>query len=240
MRQTIALNVCCVGMMLCQTAAAQSLPDSVQGRWDVSIEACNRDGTSTTQVDISAGRIVTYGGNAIVREVTETGLVTYVAADFLQLEGAAEVRPRERTFFRLTQRDSADRLNYIWKDVTEVDLVRCPQAADTFDETAGVLPLVQGYYVVAGGFCDAAANASWRTFDGEGIYGAASESCVMRVLDREGDLFVTDQTCIARHDGSEAQVRDIVRRRSKRSFLLLEDGETQAQAFEWCGAALRP
>jgi hypothetical protein len=55
--------------------------------------------------------------------------VTYVGADYIQLEGVEEVSKRERNYFRLTQRGSSNRLNLIWKDNATIDLVRCGRRA---------------------------------------------------------------------------------------------------------------
>ncbi len=107
------------------SAFAQQLPSKVRGKWDVSAQACRTAGTSTSQITISANKIATFGGNAIVRTVKRTGPVTYVGADYLQLEGVEEASKRQRNYFRLTQRGSSDRLNIIWKDAATFDLVRC-------------------------------------------------------------------------------------------------------------------
>ncbi|QFT60958.1 hypothetical protein FIU94_19170 (plasmid) [Sulfitobacter sp. THAF37] len=73
--------------------------------------------------------ILTFGGDAIVRDIVRTAPVIYIAADFLQIEGQAEIGSRERTYFRFTQREGPDRLNVVWKDVFIVDLVRCSEGS---------------------------------------------------------------------------------------------------------------
>lgn len=171
-------------------ALGQTLPTETRGSWDVSFEECRASETSMTQIDISANAISTFGGKAIVREIDRSGPVTFVAADFLQLEGAAEVGERERAYYRLTQRNGPDRLNFSWKDVHTVDLVRCDHDVSAREgETAssrlenstieprGLLPIPTGLWVVAGEDCESPANASWRVYDGRGLYGAQSESC---------------------------------------------------------------
>lgn len=106
-------------------AVARSLPGGVVGSWDVSESSCASPGTSATQIDISGNKIDTFGGDAVVRDVETTGPVTFVAADFVQLEGVPEIGNPERTHFRFTQRQGPNKLNMIWKDVQTVDLVRC-------------------------------------------------------------------------------------------------------------------
>lgn len=107
---------------------AEVLPDSVIGIWDTSTSRCEVPGTSITKIEIAEDMILTFGGDAIVRDIVRTGPITYIAADFLQIEGQAEIGLRERTYFRFTQREGPDQLNVVWKDVFIVDLVRCNDA----------------------------------------------------------------------------------------------------------------
>ena len=106
-------------------AFAQSLPPELVGAWDVSAEACAAPGLSVTQIDLSPDRIDTYGGNALVREVETIGASTFVAGDFEQTEGAAEIAPRSRQYFRLFRAEGPDRMRLVWKDVQTVGLFRC-------------------------------------------------------------------------------------------------------------------
>lgn len=231
---------------LATPALGQSLPTNVLGSWDVSVEECRRSGTSMTQIDITPRKINTYGGDATVVEVERSGPVTFVAADYLQLEGAAEVGERERTYFQLTQGSGPDRLNFRWKDIQTVDLVRCSHDATErpTDESSAqddsVLPLPTGLWVIAGDDCQNPANASWRVYDGRGIYGAASRSCEIDAVSTEGNRHIVEQICIATYDGSETTHQDIVIKQAPRRFGLLEDGETNMQDFNWCGPRLRP
>ncbi|UMA67416.1 hypothetical protein LVO79_21445 (plasmid) [Roseivivax marinus] len=239
---------------LAAPALGQSLPNDVQGSWDVSPEECRATGTSMTQIDITADTIDTFGGDAIVREVERSGPVTFVAADFLQLEGAPVIGERERTYYRLTQRDGPDRLSVIWKDVQNVDLVRCGDATassanasadggsgDAPDETEAPLPIPTGLWVIAGDSCESPANASWRTYDGSGLFGSQSRSCEIVDVSRDSsNRYVIEQTCIATYDGSESTYRDTVEIQAPKRFGLIEDGETEMQDFNWCGPRLRP
>ena len=237
-------------LCLAAPAVGQSLPPGVRGHWDVSSEACKAPGTSMTQIDIAADSIDTYGGDAIVREVDRSGPVTFVAADFLQREGIAEPGTRERTYFRLTQRDGPDRLNLIWKDVQTVDLVRCapdpggsanaPHPEDPLGEYAGALPIPTGFWVAAGDDCDDPANASWRVYDGVGLFGAQSRSCRIVDVAPDGTRYVIEQTCTATYDGSEQTYRDTVEVQAPRRFGLIEDGDSTMQDFNWCSPRLRP
>ena len=166
--------------LLTLPALAQSLPADVVGAWDASAEACAGPG-SMTRIDIAPTRIDTFGGNAIVREVERQGAVTFAATDFEQTEGAAEVGPRTREYFRFTP-TGPNAMTMIWKDVQTVNLVRCgarqidagtvpAMPADTGDAPVPVsteprmgtrLPIPLGLWVIAGEPCESPANAAWR------------------------------------------------------------------------------
>ncbi|WP_299656432.1 hypothetical protein [uncultured Jannaschia sp.] len=62
--------------------------------------------------------------------------MTFVAADYLQLEGVPELETRERVYYRLTQRTGSDDLSFIWKDVQTIDLVRCDGGSGLADDAA--------------------------------------------------------------------------------------------------------
>lgn len=229
---------------LAEPLSAQPLPFDTQGSWDISEKACLDPGISTTQIDIAADRIETYGGDALVRDIDRSGPVTFVAADFLQREGVEELGERERVHFRLTQREGPDRLNLIWKDVDTVDLVRCT-GGSTFSGRApamvqGPLPIPTGLWVIAGEDCASPANAAWRVYDGLGLYGASSRMCRIGAAAEQGGRHVIDQTCVASYDGGSETHRDTVIIQAPRRFSLIEDGETEAQDFNWCGSRLYP
>lgn len=199
--------------LLASPVVAQSLPSDVFGRWDISAAECRTPGTSFTQIDIGAESIDTYGGDAIIREIDLSGPVTFVAADFLQTEGAAEPGRRKRTYFRLTQRDGPDRLNLIWKDVQTVDLVRCDtadprdpshekDAGEPLDRSETIPPIEPGLWVIAGGDCKDPSNAAWRTFDGRGLDGSQSSRCEIDAVSNDDDRYVIEQTCTATYEVS--------------------------------------
>ncbi|WP_156874958.1 hypothetical protein [Sulfitobacter alexandrii] len=225
--------------------AAQFLPAEVQGSWDVSENECARTGTSITQIDISADRIDTFAGDAIVREVDRTGPVTFVAADFLQLEGAAEIGDRERTYYRLTQRAGPDRLTFKTQEGEPVDLVRCATErgaaqGDSAVHGQGPLPVPTGLWVQAGETCANPANASWRVYDGRGLFGAKSNGCDAVEIHAEGRTHVIDQTCTASYDQSRSTYRDIVEVKAPKRLGLIEQGESVMRDFNWCGPRTAP
>ena len=117
-----------IAATLALPAFAHTLPPEILGSWDVSAEACAAHGASVTRIDVAPGRIDTYGGNALVREVARIGAATFAAADFEQTEGAAEIAPRTREHFRFSQREGRNRMRFVWKDVKAVDLIRCDAA----------------------------------------------------------------------------------------------------------------
>ena len=186
--------------------------------------------------------------------VTRIGTATFAAADFEQLEGAAEIEPRTREYFRLSQREGPARLRFVWKDVQTVDLVRCevqiaaapapapsePVASDapTFD---GQLPIPLGLWVVAGESCESPANAGWRAYDGAGLRGASSSRCEIDAVQRQADGSVLfSQLCRASYDGSVSAVRDRITITAPRRFTLVEGAEGAGQDFNWCGSRLKP
>lgn len=234
---------------------AQSVPSDLVGTWDISEEACAATGTSFTRIVIAPDRIDTYGGNAVLREVDRSGDVTFAAGDFEQLEGAAEVQPRTRAYFRLDQRDGSDRMRFVWKDVQAVDLVRCETAGLAANDAAsasseassetepgydGRLPIPLGLWVVAGGSCKSPANAGWRVHDGAGLRGASSVRCEIVATERQGDGIVVSQLCEASDDGEIRPARITIIMTAPRPFTLVEANEEARRDFNWCGSRLRP
>ena len=238
------------GVLAVMPAYAQSLPPELVGAWDVSAQACEATGTSVTRIDLASDRIETFGGNALVQEVERIGPVTFVAGDFQQLEGAAEIEPRTREYFRLAQRNGPDRLRFVWKDVQDVDLVKCSastagsmaadrEAADpAFD---GQLPIPLGLWVIAGTPCESPANAGWRVYDGAGLRGASSTRCEIDATQQQEDgSILFSQLCTASYDGVVRATRDLLTVTAPRRFTLVEEGEGAGQDFNWCGPRLQP
>lgn len=235
-------------------AYAQSLLPGLPGAWDVSIEACATSGTSVTRIDITPERIETFGGNAIIRDVEQIGDVTFVAGDFQQLEGAAEVEPRERTYFRFDRRDGPDQMTFIWKDVQTTKLVRCgtienaegdpasmpANVSATTPEYDGQLPIPLGLWVVAGGSCETPSHPAWRVYDGGGLRGASSARCEIDATERQGDTILFSQLCTRSDDGDVEPTRDRITMTAPRRFTLVEGNESEGQDFNWCGPQLYP
>ncbi|GLO79892.1 hypothetical protein [Sulfitobacter pontiacus] len=235
-------------------AFAQSIPPGLAGSWDVSVEECAASGTSVTQIDISSDRIETFGGNAIIREVEQIGDITFVAGDFQQLEGAAEVEPRTRTYFRFDRRGGPDRMTFVWKDVQATDLVRCDTSLSTDDDAAstpedtssttpeydGQLPIPLGLWVIAGGSCETPANAAWRVYDGAGLRGASSVRCEIDAIERQGDSILFSQLCTRAYDDKVDATRDRITITAPSRFILVEGEESSGQDFNWCGPQLHP
>jgi hypothetical protein len=244
----LVASLCVAGPLL-----AQDLPPDLQGSWDVSIDDCRRSGTSVTQIDISADTINSFGGDATVSEISGSGPVIFVAAEYLQVEGVEELGERQRVYFRLTQRDGRDKLNLVWKDVQTVDLVRCDDNAAANDDAAtapekdevtdgedSALPIPIGLWVVAGVSCDNPANAVWRVYDGRGLKGAQSTDCEITKVVKDGSRYIIDQTCVASYDGSRSSYQDSVEIQAPKRFGLVEGGETEMLVFNWCGSRLQP
>ncbi|MGR3436322.1 MAG: hypothetical protein ACU0CO_15765 [Shimia sp.] len=239
---------------LASPALAQSLPPEVVGSWDISAASCARPGTSVSQIDIAPDRIDTFGGNALLREVERIGTATFAAGDFEQTEGAAEVEPRTREYFRLSQPEGPDRMRFVWKGVQAVDLVRCAEPTAAAETTApsapvpsdapahdGQLPIPLGLWVVAGTSCESPADAAWRVYDGAGLRGAASTRCEIDATQRQDDgSLLFSQFCTASHDGAISAVRDRITVTAPRRFTLVEGGEGEGQDFNWCGPRLTP
>lgn len=246
--------VALASVLVAVPAFGQSLPRDLVGAWDVSVDACAAAGTSVTQIDIATERIETFGGNAILRQVDQIGDVTFAAGDFQQLEGAADIAPRERTYFRFDQRAGPDRMTFVWKDVQTVDLVRCgtsvsPDSAatalpeDPLPTTPGYdgqLPIPLGLWVVAGSSCESPANAAWRVYDGAGLRGASSVRCEIDATARQGDSIIFSQLCTASDDGQVEPTRDRIAITAPRRITLVEGGDAAGQDFNWCGPQLNP
>ena len=241
-------------LLVAVPAYGQSLPSGLVGVWDVSLESCAAPGTSVTQIDIEPDQIETFGGNAIIREVEQTGDVTFAAGDFQQLEGAAEIAPRERTHFQFDQKDGPDRMTFIWKDIQTINLFRCGTNLSVSSDANSLpevplpanpgydvqLPIPLGLWVVAGDSCQSPANASWRVYDGAGLRGASSVRCEIDATERQGDSIVFSQLCTASRDGDVQPTRDRITVIAPRRFTLVEGGENASQDFNWCGPQLHP
>lgn len=227
-------------------AFAQSLPPDLVGTWSISSEVCAASGTSITQIDVTPGRIETFGGNAIIREVEQIGPATFVAGDFQQLEGVADVSPRTREHFRFSRREEPDRMRFIWKGVLSDDLVRCSDvdtdasapATPAVPASGGHLPIPVGLRVLAGESYDNPANASWRVYDDAGLRGASSERCEINATERQGSSIMFSQLCAASFDGSVQPTRDRLTITAPHRFTLVESDERPGQDFNWCGSEL--
>jgi hypothetical protein len=67
---------------------------------------------------------------------------------------------------------------------------------DTSPGPGGVFRLKPGVYVSKGQPCSDPANAAIRVYDGKGIRGSATHSCVAKLVKKMGDRYTVDESCI--------------------------------------------
>ena len=69
-------------------------------------------------------------------------------------------------------------------------------STDNSPHPGGVFTLKPGVYVAEGQTCHDPASAGLRQYDGKGIKGSATHSCVAKVISRENNRYTIDQSCI--------------------------------------------
>ncbi len=104
----------------------------------------------------------------------------------------------------------------------------------------GVLPLKHGIFVSADTPCSDPPNAALRRYDGEGLSGAHTHACQVKVLARRGASYEIEQSCIGAGQGpaprsTETATIDI---QDNLTFVLKRGGA--AETFRYCAASMLP
>lgn len=107
-------------------------------------------------------------------------------------------------------------------------------------DLGGVLPLKHGIFVAADVPCDAPPNAALRRYDGEGLSGAHTHACRIKVVGRRGAAYDIEQSCIDAGQGpgprsTETATIDI---QDNLTFTLKRGGA--GESFRYCAASMLP
>lgn len=107
-------------------------------------------------------------------------------------------------------------------------------------DLGGVLPLKHGIFVSADVPCGEPPNAALRRYDGEGLSGAHTHACRIKVLARRGASYDIEQSCIDAGQGpaprsTETATVDI---QDNLTFTLKRGGA--GETFRYCAASMLP
>lgn len=107
-------------------------------------------------------------------------------------------------------------------------------------DLGGVLPLKHGIFVAADVPCGEPPNAALRRYDGQGLSGAHTHACQIKVLARRGASYDIEQSCIDAGQGpaprsTETATIDI---QDNLTFTLKRGGG--GEAFRYCAASMLP
>lgn len=107
-------------------------------------------------------------------------------------------------------------------------------------DLGGVLPLKHGIFVSADVSCAEPPNAALRRYDGEGLSGAHTHACQIKVLARRGASYDIEQSCIDAGQGpaprsTETATIDI---QDNLTFTLKRGGA--GETFRYCAASMLP
>ena len=113
-------------------------------------------------------------------------------------------------------------------------------SADTSPKPGGVFLLKPGVFVSKGQSCADPANAGIRVYDGKGIHGSATHACVAQIIEKKGNRFIVDQSCIDTPAGPG-------KRTVERQTVVIEDALTfvvgkgaKAEQYHYCSPSQLP
>lgn len=107
-------------------------------------------------------------------------------------------------------------------------------------DLGGILPLKHGIFVSAGIPCSDPSNAALRRYDGEGLSGAHTHACRIKIVGQQGKSYDIEQSCIDAGQGpaprsSETATIDI---QDNLTFTLKRGGA--GETFRYCAASELP
>lgn len=105
---------------------------------------------------------------------------------------------------------------------------------DTSQAPGGVFRLKPGVYVSKSQPCSDPANAGIRVYDGKGIRGAATHSCVAKILNQVGKRFTVDESCTNTPTGPGKRIteRQIITVSNALQFAIYE--RRKATTYRYC------
>ena len=107
-------------------------------------------------------------------------------------------------------------------------------------DLGGALPLKHGVFVSGDSACGDPPNAALRRYDGQGLSGAHTHACQIKVLAQHGAAYDIEQSCIDAGQGPaprtvETATIDI---QDHLTFALKRGGDTET--FRYCAASMLP
>lgn len=113
-------------------------------------------------------------------------------------------------------------------------------SADTSLKPGGVFLLKPGVFVADGQRCSDPANAGIRIYDGKGIHGSATHACVAKVVEKRGNRYLVDQSCIdtPAGDGPRTVARESIVVQDALTFVMGKG--RKAAKFSYCPASELP
>lgn len=201
-------------------AEESAVPETMLGVWNVSQDAC-AGGITPDWLEVTPGHLGFFYGHADIVGVERTGDVVFLRGDLRQ-EGQREPEAAS-TFYRLDQRNGANRLRFKVRDGDPVDLVRCDSGI------ASALPLRPGVYVVEGSACSSPANAEFRVFDGTDLSGSAMRDCTPQAVSFAAGTYTITQSCVYSYTSRRSDFTETLTIPSADRFVS-DDG----QAFRLC------
>jgi hypothetical protein len=107
-------------------------------------------------------------------------------------------------------------------------------------DLGGVLPLKHGIFVSADIPCGDPPNAALRRYDGEGLSGAHTHACQIKVLARHGASYDIEQSCIdaGQGPGPRSTEKATIDIQDNLTFALKRGGE--GETFRYCPASMLP
>lgn len=107
-------------------------------------------------------------------------------------------------------------------------------------DLGGALPLKHGIFVAADISCSDPPNAALRRYDGEGLSGAHTHACRIKVLARRGSSYDFEQSCIdaGQGPGPRSIEKATIDIQDNLTFTLRRGGA--GEAFRYCAASMLP
>jgi len=107
-------------------------------------------------------------------------------------------------------------------------------------DLGGALPLKHGIFVAADISCGDPPNASLRRYDGEGLSGAHTHACRIKVLAKRGSSYDFEQSCIdaGQGPGPRSIEKATIDIQDNLTFTLRRGGA--GEAFRYCSASMLP
>lgn len=115
-----------------------------------------------------------------------------------------------------------------------------PPTSDLSRDLGGVLPLKHGIFVSADVSCADPPNAALRRYDGQGLSGAHTHACQIKVVGQRGAAYDIEQSCIDAGQGPAPRSTEkaTIEIQDNLTFTLKRGGA--GDNFRYCAASMLP